>query len=411
MYEVCLDAAHEPGPTAYHTFETVGNHTVGLRVWDHDSCLGLGSDKYGECTRLVTAVGVMSLQYYESGNGWIDICGTLYVHVGTAVWFKAIPNPEDACWPGYNPVWGGSSGASGTGETTSVVFNTLSSSLTDFKTVTATCGTSTVSVNVIVYDFQGVLTPDDNFTGRDQMKYGIQETVDLSCTIVPNGLTGIQVGGLRWSKFMGAGFVSNVTDNGAADYDAGPYDPFWGSTWLFLSVCSGPSSGDCVGYTRTIVAPFEAYMVQAPSTGIWHVQGQASIGFKGWIYLWFKNVSFSNIEWREESCSGTGTGFFAPSTGQIHPTGSWMGVGSGNIVTGCRVQCIDTVESGPHGGPYSDGTFTWPIPWQYRVGAGGAVTFATANHYEIIDSSGKMTIQKKWGGPFTRELNDPDSDY
>jgi len=160
MYEVCLDASCEP-IISYHTYYEVGTYAVKLRVWDHDSCAGRGDDKYDECTRLVTAVGVMKLQYNEPGNGWIDICGTLYVHVGTAVTFKAIPNPGDAYWPGNKPVWGGSSGASGTGETTSVVFNTLSSSLTDFKTVTATCGTSTVSINVIVYDFEGVFIPED----------------------------------------------------------------------------------------------------------------------------------------------------------------------------------------------------------------------------------------------------------
>ena len=44
---------------------------------------------------------------------------------------------------------GGTSGASGTGGTASVTFSTASSSATDFKTVTATCG-NTVTVNVLV---------------------------------------------------------------------------------------------------------------------------------------------------------------------------------------------------------------------------------------------------------------------
>lgn len=52
-------------------------------------------------------------------------------------------------WPPNKPEWSGTSGASGTGETKTVTFNTLSSSTSDYKTVKAKCGNEE-TVDVIV---------------------------------------------------------------------------------------------------------------------------------------------------------------------------------------------------------------------------------------------------------------------
>jgi len=103
----------------------------------------------------VTIVKVDKLQYLDPETGYTDITGTLYVRVGTSVTFKAIPNPSGASWPSNQPVWFGSSGASGTGSTTSVTFNTLSSSTSDYKKVEVACDcadppTAQVTANVIV---------------------------------------------------------------------------------------------------------------------------------------------------------------------------------------------------------------------------------------------------------------------
>lgn len=64
----------------------------------------------------------------------------LYVLKGASVTFKAVPNPPTAAWPAGRPVWSGTSGATGSGPTVTVAFNTTSSSTTDFKTVVATSG-------------------------------------------------------------------------------------------------------------------------------------------------------------------------------------------------------------------------------------------------------------------------------
>jgi hypothetical protein len=96
-------------------------------------------------------VEVSGLQYKFAGGSYKDITGTLYVAKGETVTFMAVRYPASApSWPPSKPVWGGTSGASGTGGTTSVTFDTASSSTTDYKTVTASnCG-STVTCNVVV---------------------------------------------------------------------------------------------------------------------------------------------------------------------------------------------------------------------------------------------------------------------
>jgi hypothetical protein len=81
------------------------------------------------------------------------------VLVGHSVSFQAVPTPNGSGWPAGWPVWSGSSGASGTGPTCSVTFSTLSSSTSNYYTVTATCGNTYATVNVIVYDLFPILTP------------------------------------------------------------------------------------------------------------------------------------------------------------------------------------------------------------------------------------------------------------
>ena len=261
---------------------------------------------------------------------------------------------------------------------------------------------------MIVYDFQGIFEPQDDFQGRSQSRYGIAEKVELCCDITPSGVTASQIGGLQWDLIDGPDSLTNITNNGTADYDAGPNA---GSATFLLVVISGPSCGAFKTYGKTVVAPSGAYMIQAPGTGIWHVQGVGSVGFKGHIYLNPKDVSFSNIEFSEGSCSAIKTGFYVGKLPNNHPQGNWFNVGGGNISTGCRVLATDTVSQA-YSGPFSNGTFTFNIPWKYRVGGSGdGIQFTTATHDQTMSSTGTTTIQKHGTGLFSKALNDPSSGY
>jgi hypothetical protein len=99
----------------------------------------------------VKVVAVKSIQYRLNGEGdFAEVSETLKVPVGQMVEFKALIDEEGSQWPMGAPFWGGTSGATGGGETTTVTFYTQSSTATDFKTVTATCG-NTITANVIAY--------------------------------------------------------------------------------------------------------------------------------------------------------------------------------------------------------------------------------------------------------------------
>jgi hypothetical protein len=123
----------------------------------------------------IRVVKVGGVQNSKPGTGYVNVPDPLYVAKGTTVTFKAIPSPSNPVWPPDTPQWSGSSGASGTGCTKDVAFNTVSYSSTDYKTVTVACGNS-VTVNVIVYDIQ-IISADASSP----------DSTKINCRVVPSG--------------------------------------------------------------------------------------------------------------------------------------------------------------------------------------------------------------------------------
>lgn len=100
------------------------------------------------------ATAVAKLQYLKDG-AYVDVPATLNVLKGDTLTFKAFPSPADSRFYPFDPLWGGTSGATGQGvDNATVTFNTLSKTTKDFKTVTATIqnGGPTMTANVIVAD-------------------------------------------------------------------------------------------------------------------------------------------------------------------------------------------------------------------------------------------------------------------
>src|SRR5438876_10469314 len=104
-----------------------------------------------------TPASQANLQYLKDG-AFVDVPTTLNVVKNDSVTFKAIPSPAGTHFYLNEPRWGGTSGATGQGETTQATFNTLSKNTHDYKTVTANVTVSTISggvtttANVIVAD-------------------------------------------------------------------------------------------------------------------------------------------------------------------------------------------------------------------------------------------------------------------
>jgi hypothetical protein len=129
----------------YVKWTSSGEKTVKLTVSDDD-------DDSDTATTTVTVVEISDIQYKIGSDGYQSVPSTLVVAKGADVTFKVIKDPASAPWPSGAPSWGGSSGASGTGETKEVDFDTASANPTDYKVVTASCCESIVSVNVLVVD-------------------------------------------------------------------------------------------------------------------------------------------------------------------------------------------------------------------------------------------------------------------
>jgi len=410
---------HYPSDPVTHTWSGAGtfNPTTGTSVtWTSPSSTGdktitvtandspLCDETAKTDSITVTVVKVSKIQYNDPDTGWTD-AGTLYVHLGTTVQFKAIPDPAGASWPSGKPVWGGTSGASGTGSTTSVTFNALSASTSDYKTVTAECG-NTVTVNVVVFDFTGTFTPADNFSGRSQSQYGLEEIVALAFTTSPTGISASQAGGLEWTKHSGVGAVSNAGSDGTADYDA---KETAGGVTFRLTIKSGPSKGRYKSYSKTVVAPSGTRLTRVNPNTVWHEQGAASAGIKLYYWLDPKEVSFSELTFGEGSCpatnkSGCWLGMHA------HPQNTFGAISGGNITSGCRVSAPDYAWARIYSWG-SGGAFTWSIPSQYIDDTATRNTFG-ANQVQVhtTQANGDAT-QAKGGQSGSAALNDPTSGF
>ena len=255
----------EPG---YKTIEV--QCTVELRLVDTDELLA--SDGPKSTNVQVTVVGVDKLQYRIGSGQYQDVPDPLYVAKGTTVDFKALKDPSDAPqWPSGKPVWGGSSGGSGTGETTSVAFNTASTSSIDYKTVTAECG-NTVTANVLVCKCD-IIKNAEVITNLTQ-NVPIGRRIYLTGRVLPDGISVTH----SWS----------VPGTVVADYQANansatvtPLTQLTNATVDFYWVAA--SSGAVVTYTATMAggSSFTAnttFNVLGPTFTVTTATGTVTIG-------------------------------------------------------------------------------------------------------------------------------------
>ncbi len=137
----------------------------------------------------LTVVGVAAVKWQNPvTQAWMAMPGTLNIFKDTPLTFKAFPDPQDVEFPAGKPEWSGTSGASGSGETTTVTFGTQSQTCQDYKTLTVSCSSippdPPLTYNTIVYGLRKNFVPADNFAGRSYDQYGLGEDVTLG--VIPD---------------------------------------------------------------------------------------------------------------------------------------------------------------------------------------------------------------------------------
>ncbi len=233
-------------------------------------------------------------------------------------------------------------------------------------------------------------------TNQQRTKVGVGEIVFVTLSPTPSG-------SVSWAASAGSlasGTSSQVTWT-APDTGANPV--------------TVTATVDGYNYVRTfnVVAPSGTFWERKPGTGIKHTYGLPSAGFQANTYLTPDDVSFTRIETREQAVNAIATGYFSYENGDPHPLGSWITTDAPTSGKG-SLNGYDSIygQASTAHTPWAAGTFTWNIPWEYRVGTSGtAHQFTTLTHLkQMVDSSGSVTISKG-GVSVTTALNDATSNY
>ncbi len=166
----------------------------------------------------------------------------------------------------------------------------------------------------------------------------------------------------------------------------------------------------------TVIEPSGAGLVRKIGSGVGHTHNTGSVSFYGMCYLTPGDVSFAAVSVYEDTCPSTTTGYYTlryGTPGPVHPLGS-ANPCDHNIDPYANRRNVfgqDNISSDPHHAtqqlPFSEGTFTWTIPWIFQCGT-NKKQIATMTHRATINASGDMTISK--GGVMaSAKFSDPTS--
>lgn len=308
----------------------------------------------------------------------------------------------------------------------------------------------------------GLLTPQDNFTGRSKEKFGVGERINLDISSVdtdyivkpfllrqrdfdikydnipaPKGYdpqkrydeavaahkkqenenkypSAEKLGGFQWSATGGGVFAPDPGNTGKTVYTA----PEKGGT-VTLNLKSIKSGNIVFSKSIQVAEPNAGYVKRNAATPLWHQSNHVSAGFIGDFYIGPKDVSFSAIQMKEGVCSSTvtGTGGFQPQEHDPGSAGFADVLKPANSTDGSKAMLYDRAQmaytaarsKNTGGHTIAHSTFTWQIPWIYRVNrSSSGKIFTHARQYGEGFASGKMSVSKADSGLFSCELNDPE---
>ncbi len=376
---------------------------------------------------VVTNVGIALLEFLspDEPTTW-QTASSAYPYIDDAYEFRVTPDPQGASWPSSWPKWLFDGTDAGQGTTKTRTFGALSSSVSDLKTVTARCGTSTKSLNAVVLKVELESTPDDDFLGRSLSEYGIGEVNYITNVIRPSGLT-MNAVGVSWGT---NGFPSST-----------PFVPS-SPVAVLRAWIPGNYPVDLVHRNRASVLTSKnfAYILPEAAEYVFLTAPQAHGGLGinvGPLPLHFPNtltavqgfevwvkpatVSWENIQFYEGYAECDRIGMLAAngiSETYAHPELGPFSISRGIANKGCKVNLVDAAglwmtNSPPVLPPYpNEGKDYGILPLRYRTTETDAFgtfvstpqTFDTASFEFIVTTNGNMNCIKKgknWSVGFT----------
>ena len=171
----------------------------------------------------------------------------------------------------------------------------------------------------------------------------------------------------------------------------------------------------------TVIAPNNVNMDRESGTGIKHTANIPNIGIKTRPFLSPDTVNFYNAIIHEIDLPGVPTtpGVYSCnpfSTGHCGgPCGDAPATNTVVASKGTKINGVDTVYSGycpAQAAPFTPGSLTLSIPWEYKIGAGSYHRFDTVTQYHALLADTNATlIASKAGASGMTWVNFPTSTY
>lgn len=224
--------------------------------------------------------------------------------------------------------------------------------------------------------------PAPDGTSSDRTTIGVGEVVEVS-TNPPTNVT--------WSVSGGGSVTPNAGTT--TEFTAGET----GSTSTVVATFPDGSSCDL---SLTVIPPNGAALTKTADHA--YTAGNAGSGFTADVVIQPTNVSFGNIQVQEQTAVAVTTGYYSLIwAGIVHPQGGWIQVDDAN---GGFSDTVGTVPPGLAPPPaFAAGTFTWPIPWHYRLtGSPNSILFTTLNHVQTMSGATGTETTSKGGATRTR---------
>jgi hypothetical protein len=150
-----------------------------------------------------------------------------------------------------------------------------------------------------------------------------------------------------------------------------------------------------------VIAPDNVHMDRLTGSGVRHMQDRPDSGIVVQPFVLPDTVNFYNVQIQEVDVKAVADGVFQPYNGFGHDPHPVTATLSNTVVSGKGTQSNsgDCVDSGDPGTPppFTPGSITFDIPYEYKVGGGSFYKFTTVRQQSVLDKDGTTLTSSKVG--------------